>query len=128
MFNREELIVLIKRGIIHQKDSISSTYINLEGEEALCPFCEGKMQVTKFENNWKMYCECDKSQEIFSKLSHLFKQKEDIDSEIMTIQKDINELALTKFKQHFIESLYKSIIQDYEDCKKEIETITTLEV
>ena len=110
MIEVSEFIGIIKNSIQYKtKDDISTPYLILEDELMICPYCGKDLKMDKAK---KIYCNCQKSEELRKQYNSLFNQIKILNDQVETLNTQLQQHALERFKTYYKEKVMPRILND----------------
>jgi len=97
----DDILNAVKHGFQFQTLGGSYSYLNIENEVNLCPFCGEKMKATNSQGKWIQVCNCENGVNYTLKVSELLKKKSEIEVELDKIRNEVEFHALNVFKKYY---------------------------
>jgi hypothetical protein len=111
MISKEEFINKVNSSISFSASGYP--YFIVEDKYMVCPFCEQSLKNKKILGSYQLKCTCKKSEEFAELYLNHFKNIEKEKIEINFLEKKINELALTFFKNFFRDNLIPKLKEEF---------------
>jgi len=129
MLKAEEVLILIKKGIKYQdKFKGNFSYINVENDILVCPFCNTQLKPIKFMSVYIQTCSCEKGKEYYEKINVLLETKIKIEDELNVLYKEIEEKAFKAFKLYYQKTIIPLMIKMQEIENTLIEELPSLDI
>jgi len=128
MLSKDEFKEFVKRSVIFQrKESPSSmTYVNIDNEGSICPFCREQMKTTKVDECWYLYCICGDAREYSSRINSLLHNITELQNELNKQETIVLNNVLNICKEHYDKVLMPEFWKKWDDEHKEIMNIESL--